>query len=135
MESGPLVYALRMNEKWERREMEPEKQAAYGPYYYEVTSDSAWNFCLLKTDLQHIAENFVTVDTGETAPYPWTHDGTPVKIRTRARRLGDWTLCNGSTAPIAFTSSQRMYMTPEDESIELIPYGCTTLRITEFPVR
>ena len=137
VERGPLVYALRMDEKWERREMEPGKQALYGPYYYEVTSDSPWNFCLPKANVrpEAVAESFVVEDDGEMAPYPWTLDGSPVKIRTRANRLGDWTLYSGSAGPIAFVSSQRMYMSPEEEWIELIPYGCTTLRITEFPVR
>lgn len=136
VERGPLVYALRMDEKWERREMEPGKQAFYGPYYYEVTSDSPWNFCLPKANVrpEAVAESFVVEDDGEMAPYPWTLDGSPVKIRTRANRLGDWTLYSGSAGPIAFVSSQRMYMSPEEEWIELIPYGCTTLRITEFPV-
>ena len=137
VERGPLVYALRIDEKWERREMEPGKQALYGPYYYEVTSDSPWNFCLPKANVrpEAVAESFVVEDDGEMAPYPWTLDGSPVKIRTRANRLGDWTLYSGSAGPIAFVSSQRMYMSPEEEWIELIPYGCTTLRITEFPVR
>ena len=137
VERGPLVYALRMNEKWQRYDMEPAKHAEYGPYYYEVTSDSPWNFCLPKANVrpEAVAESFVVEDSGEMAPYPWTLDGSPVKIRTRANRLGDWTLYSGSAGPIAFVSSQRMYMTPEEEWIELIPYGCTTLRITEFPVR
>lgn len=137
VERGPLIYALRMDEKWERHEMEPGKQALYGPYYYEVTSDSPWNFCLPKANVrpEAVAESFVVEDDGEMAPYPWTLDGSPVKIRTRANRLGDWTLYSGSAGPIAFVSSQRMYMSPEEEWIELIPYGCTTLRITEFPVR
>ena len=137
VERGPLVYALRMDEKWERREMEPGKQALYGPYYYEVTSDSPWNFCLPKANVrpEAVAESFVVEDDGEMAPYPWTLDGSPVKIRTRANRLGDWTLYSGSAGPIAFVSSQRMYISPVEEWIELIPYGCTTLRITEFPVR
>ena len=137
VERGPLVYALRIDEKWERREMEPGKQALYGPYYYEVTSESPWNFCLPKANVrpEAVAESFVVEDDGEMAPYPWTLDGSPVKIRTRANRLGDWTLYSGSAGPIAFVSSQRMYMSPEEEWIELIPYGCTTLRITEFPVR
>lgn len=137
VERGPLVYALRMNEKWQRYDMEPAKHAEYGPYYYEVTSDSPWNFCLPKANVrpEAVAESFVVEDGGEMAPYPWTLDGSPVKIRTRANRLADWTLYSGSAGPIAFVSSQRMYMTPEEEWIELIPYGCTTLRVTEFPVR
>ena len=132
-----LVYALRMNEKWERHAMEPEKQTLYGPYYYEVTSDSPWNYCLPKANVrpEKVAESFVVEDAGEMAPYPWTPDGSPVKIRTQAHRIGDWTLHGGSAGPIAFVSSQQMYMTSEAEWIELIPYGCTTLRVTEFPVR
>ena len=126
-----------MNEKWERHAMEPEKQTLYGPYYYEVTSDSPWNYCLPKANVrpEKVAESFVVEDAGEMAPYPWTPDGSPVKIRTQAHRIGDWTLHGGSAGPIAFVSSQQMYMTPEAEWIELIPYGCTTLRVTEFPVR
>lgn len=137
VERGPLVYALRMNEKWERHELEPEKHALYGPFYYEVTSDSPWNFCLPKANVrpEAVGESFIVEDGGEMAPYPWTLDGSPVKIRTRANRLGDWTLYSGSAGPIAFVSSQRMYMAPEEEWICLIPYGCTTLRVTEFPVR
>ena len=132
-----LVYALRMNEKWERHAMEPEKQTLYGPYYYEVTSDSPWNYCLPKANVrpEKVAESFVVEDAGEMAPYPWTPDGSPVKIRTQAHRIGDWTLHGGSAGPIAFVSSQQMYMTSEAEWIELSPYGCTTLRVTEFPVR
>ena len=84
---------------------------------------------------EKVAESFVVEDAGEMAPYPWTPDGSPVKIRTQAHRIGDWTLHGGSAGPIAFVSSQQMYMTPEAEWIELIPYGCTTLRVTEFPVR
>ena len=94
----------------------------FGPYYYEVTSDSPWNFCLPKANVrpEAVAESFVVEDDGEMAPYPWTLDGSPVKIRTRANRLGDWTLYSGSAGPIAFVSSQRMYMSPEEEWIELI---------------
>lgn len=121
VERGPLVYALRMNEKWERHAMEPEKQTLYGPYYYEVTSDSPWNYCLPKANVrpEKVAESFVVEDAGEMAPYPWTPDGSPVKIRTQAHRIGDWTLHGGSAGPIAFVSSQQMYMTPEAEWIEL----------------
>ena len=89
---------LRMNEKWERHAMEPEKQTLYGPYYYEVTSDSLWNYCLPKANVrpEKVAESFVVEDAGEMAPYPWTPDGSPVKIRTQAHRIGDWTLHGGS---------------------------------------
>ncbi len=137
VERGPLFYALRMDEKWERHAMEPEKQTLYGPYYYEVTSDSPWKFCRPNPHLrpEKVAESFVVEDAGAMASYPWTPGGSPVKIRTQAHRIGDWTLHGGSAGPIAFVSSQRMYMTPEAEWIELIPYGCTTLRVTEFPVR
>ena len=40
VERGPLIYALRMNEKWEKKDFAPEEHIAYGKWYYQVTSDT-----------------------------------------------------------------------------------------------
>lgn len=61
IERGLLVYALKMNEKWEKK-MEPAGDHAYsGRFYYEVTSDSPWNYCFNRQILrpENIADNFV----------------------------------------------------------------------------
>ncbi len=44
VERGPLVYALKMNEIWTRKAFEGSDAKRYGPWYYEVTSDSPWSF-------------------------------------------------------------------------------------------
>ena len=35
-----------MNEKWEKKAFESDKSDVYGKWYYEVTSDSPWNYAL-----------------------------------------------------------------------------------------
>lgn len=61
IERGPLVYALKMNEKWEKKTFEGEKAAQYGNWYYQVTSDSPWNYALTHKSLEpdQINDNFV----------------------------------------------------------------------------
>lgn len=136
VERGPLLYALKMNEKWEKKSFEEKAACIYGKWYYEVTSDTPWNYALSGRSLSadRIKDAF-SVEKSSTVPaYPWNVENAPVRIKTKAKRLNGWTLVRGSAGPIAYFTQQGMDFSDE-ETIELIPYGCTTLRITEFPVR
>ena len=136
VERGQLLYALKMNEKWEKKSFEEKAAGIYGKWYYEVTSDTPWNYALSGRSLSadRIKDAF-SVEKPSTVPaYPWNVENAPVRIKTKAKRLNGWTLVRGSAGPIAYFTQQGMDFSDE-ETIELIPYGCTTLRITEFPVR
>ncbi|WP_407946989.1 beta-L-arabinofuranosidase domain-containing protein [Parabacteroides sp. PH5-16] len=136
VERGPIVYALKMNEKWEKKTVEAEKKNQYGEWYYEVTSDSPWNYAFKSANLKPevIGNNFVVEKAASVATYPWTLQDAPVTIKTKARRMPRWQLYSGSVGTIPYFTQQGEIL-GEEETIELIPYGCTTLRLTEFPVR
>lgn len=135
VERGPLIYALKMNEKWTKKNFEADKVVEYGPYYYEVTSDTPWNYALRHTSCakENIAKSF-EVDVKPVKSYPWNLKNSPVTIRTKATKVKNWNLERGSVAPVAYYT-QMNFDTEGEYTIELIPYGCTTLRIAEFPIR
>ena len=52
IERGPLVFALKMKENWTKVANDGKFGTRYGDWYYEVHSKDAWNFALLREDVE-----------------------------------------------------------------------------------
>lgn len=130
IERGPLTFALKIGESWKK----VANNDKYGKFYYEVEPTSPWNYGLIESMLKNLKENFMVVRRNiPKNSYPWNQENCPVEIRTKGVKIPFWTLYNGSAGPLPY-SIQYQLQTDPPEPITLIPYGCTTLRISEFPV-
>lgn len=129
VERGPLVFALKMDEKWEKAENKGNPR--HGAWFWEVKSESPWNYCLMREDVKSAAFDVVSLDWDGS--YPWNLENAPVEIHARGRRMPQWQPYGGNTGPIPYSDQYQAELGPVEDLI-LVPYGCTTLRITEFPV-
>lgn len=133
IERGPLLYALKMDEKWEKQQI-PATDSRYGEWYWQVTSSSPWNYALPEKAVLNPNQHFSVEKHPINGAYPWNTQHAPVVLKTKAARLNGWTVSRGSTNDVSFFTQQGIdYGQPEE--ITLIPYGCTALRITQFPIR
>jgi hypothetical protein len=130
VERGPLVYALKIGEDWKK----VSNTDKYGPFYYEVYPTTLWNYGLPALSIKNPEKEFAVVKRSVPKDsYPWNQENAPVEIRTKGVTIPFWTLYNGSAGPLPYSEQYQLKTDPPVE-ITLIPYGCTTLRITEFPV-
>lgn len=132
VERGPLVYSLRIDERWEKVDVPQKEKVNYGDFYWQVHPGSAWNYGLPSTALRVPEESFRVVER-DTSGYPWNLENTPLEIHAKGVRIPTWTLYNEMAGPIP-VSGQLPNEAGGEEKIVLVPYGCTTLRITEFPI-
>lgn len=136
IERGPLLYALKIGEEWKKVVDDQKFGDRYGDWYYEVYPTSPWNYCLLEKNLKSLNDGksfIVQKKSGMEGKYPWNPEYAPIMIKTMAKRMKDWKEYNHSAGPLPYSVQYQADLSPEEE-IVLIPYGCTTLRITEFPV-
>lgn len=133
---GPLVYALRIEEQWKKKKLEPG--SIYGSSYYEVYPKSKWNYGLIDTKKNNSEACFKVIVDNEKikSAYPWTLENAPIRIETKAKEIPSWKLYNETAGPQPYSWMIYGPGTKDvpEETITLIPYGCTTLRISEFPV-
>jgi uncharacterized protein len=128
IERGPLLYALRIEEDWKK----VRGTDKYGDYR-EVRPKTPWNYGILEALLKNPETSF-EVKTGKTeVSRPWNLANAPILLQAKGKRIPEWQLYNETSGPLPYSTIHYLRDKPV-EQITLIPYGCTTLRISQFPV-
>jgi uncharacterized protein len=127
IERGPLVYSLLLEEAWTRvRADAPDRELPHGDF--EVRPGSPWNYGLV-LDPDH-PEQGLAFEDQPVGERPFSPDGASARARVDGRQMKEWKLEHGWAGELA--PGDRSSDAPR-ETVTLVPYGCTNIRITEFP--
>ena len=98
------------------------RESPYCDYEYLPTSE--WSFALSSEEL--------AIERGEVSAVPFSSKAPAVVLRAKVAPI-DWGLEDGYDSVCAKIPKSTV-PTGESREIELYPYGCAKLRITELPM-
>lgn len=120
---GPLLYSLKIGEQW-------KAIGGTAPFMdWEIYPSTSWNYGLI-LDVESPVSAF-RVEEQPLKEMVFHPENAPVKLRVMGRLIPEWRLENNWAGEIP-QSPVRSHEVVEE--LTLIPYGCTNLRITEFPI-
>ena len=135
VERGPLVYSLLIDEEWTRIHADkPQRELPHGDF--EVRPKSPWNYGLVLD--AKAPEAALVFEERPVGAQPFSPSGAGMVARARGRRIAAWKLAHGwagevSRADPAWAHQHKADSLGPVEEVSLVPYGCTNIRITEFP--
>jgi hypothetical protein len=135
VERGPLVYALKIGDEWTRVNADkPHRELPHGDF--EVRPTTPWNYGLIVDEQR--PEKSVRFEERPVGERPFSPEGAGVVAAARGRQIPNCKLVRGwageiSPADVAWADPGRRVSDQPIEDVTLIPYGCTNIRITEFP--
>ena len=123
IQHGSLIFSLNINAEWKRiNSDDPLKALPHGDW--ELYPNSDWNYTLIK-------ENSPEVNYSDISYIPFSEKKPPITLEAFAKKIV-WGHKNGSADDI--TGETVNIINNIKEKLVLVPYGCTKLRITEFPL-
>lgn len=130
IERGPLVYALKLAEKWEKGNDKAEGD------YFSVYPESDWNYGLPDQIIKDPAKELEVRFTPVQGKFVWNLQHTPVEIIAHGKKIPNWKVVDG-VARQPVTDRDGHYRGEVDTRVDqliLVPYGFTKVRIVAFPV-
>lgn len=122
---GPLYFSLKIKEGWKQLKRYND---IYPVIDWEIDPESSWNYGLI-IDRNH-PDNSIQVETQKMGEEPFANATAPVLLKIKGKKISGWDLVNNSAGP---TPMSPVKTEEPEEDLTLVPYGCTRLRITEFP--
>ena len=122
---GSLVFALPISHEKKMYEYERDGVERRFPYCdYEYIPTSEWSYAL--------SSPFFSVERREISDIPFSSEKPPVVLKAEVKKIA-WGLEDGYETVCAKVPQSRMPLS-DAVSIELYPYGCAKLRMTELPL-